>query len=37
MKVTFAVLNICNTHKLGNITCFNYNVLTDKLEIARDL
>jgi len=23
LKVTFAVLNLCNTHNLGNIACFN--------------
>jgi len=27
MNVTFAVLNLCNTHNSGNMACFNYNVL----------
>ena len=26
LKVTFAVLNRCNTHNSGNIACFNYTV-----------
>ena len=37
LKVTFAVLNLCNTHNSGNIACFNYSVFTHKLESALDL
>jgi len=37
LKVTFAVLNLCNTHNSGNIACFNYSVFTHKLESACDL
>jgi len=28
LKVTFAVLNLCNIHNSGNIACFNYSVFT---------
>jgi len=27
LKVTFAVLSLCNIHNEGNIACFNYSVL----------
>ena len=38
LKVTFDVLNICNTHNSGNITCFNYSVFTYcKVQSACDL
>jgi len=39
MKVTSAVLNLCNTHNLGNIACFNSVSLqiTWKLHVACDL
>jgi len=37
MKVTLAVLNLCNTHSSRNIACFNYVVFTLKLESARGL
>jgi len=37
MKVTFAVLNHCNTHNSENIACFNYSMFTRKLESARGL
>jgi len=30
----FCCLNLCDTHNLGNVPCFNYNVFTHKLEIA---
>jgi len=32
LKVTFAVLNICNVHNLRNIVCFKYSVFTHKFE-----
>jgi len=32
LKVTFAVLNLCNTHNAGNRACFNYIVFTYKLK-----
>jgi len=34
LKVTFGVLNLCNTHNSGNIACFNYSVFTHKLKSA---
>jgi len=34
LKVTFAVLNLCNNHNSGNIACFNCSVFTHKLESA---
>jgi len=39
VKVTFAVLNLCNTHNLGNIVCFNsvYLHMTWKAHPACDL
>jgi len=39
LKVTFAVLNLCNTHNSGNIECFVYSVFTHKLKntLAFDL
>jgi len=35
--VTFAVLNLCNTHNSGNVACFNYSMYRHKLESARGL
>ena len=32
LKVTFAVLNFCNTNTSRNIVCFNYSVFTHKLK-----
>jgi len=37
LKVTFAVLNLCNIDNSGNIACFNYSVFTHKLEGTRSL
>ena len=39
LKVTFAVLNLCNTHNLGNVVCFNSLCLyiTWKAPAASDL
>jgi len=37
LKVTFAVLNLCNAHNSGNIACFNYSMFTRKLESALGL
>jgi len=34
IQVTFTVLSHCNTHNSGNMVCFNYSVLTHKLESA---
>jgi len=39
LKITFAVLSLCNTHNLGNIACFNSVCLhiTGKVHTACDL
>jgi len=39
MKVTFAVLYLCNTHNLGNVVCFNLVCLhiTWKVHVICDL
>jgi len=32
VKVTFAVLNLCNAHNSGNTACFNYSMFTHKAQ-----
>jgi len=36
-EVTFAVLNLCNTHNSRNMVCFNYSVFPHTLESAPSL
>jgi len=37
LKVTFPVVNLCNTHNSGKIACFNHSMFTHKLERAPGL